>query len=124
MTLSRPVQKWDVLWVKQKEARQEMYPPQPGDPTKPYRLYVVISPDAHLVQGGKITCLPVGGQSHNPFLDVPLRAGEGGVTKDCFIWCNEVFSVGQKFFDELVGSIPDSARLRVNHALRDYLDLH
>ena len=119
------LRKWQVHRCDQKIARDGSDPAQTTDPIKTNRFYVVISPDAHLAGGGKVTCVPLGEKSWSGMLEVPLREGEGGATKDCFIWCNHIFTIPHGSFDETpIGIVPLPLRSQIEAAIKDYLDLY
>ena len=119
------LQKWNIHRCDQQGARASTQPAQPSDPIKPYRFFLIISPDSHLEGGGKATCLPLGEKSWTPLLDVPLKSGEAGTTKDCYIWCNHIFTIPQANFTlEPLGVLPHNLRSDVEDALRDYLGLY
>lgn len=97
-------QQWDVWWIDQPGARASANPPQPGDPSFKNRMYVIASPSAHLRAGDPV-CLPIGSRGVSKLFHLELKKGEGGVLKDCFVWCNEIYTLKPPFFFQKMGSV-------------------
>ena len=98
------LRQWDVWWLDQTGARLASTPPQPGDPSAKNRMFVIISPNPHLRFGDPV-CIPVGSRGVSKLFHLSLSQGEGGVLKECFLWCNEIYTLKPKYFLQKMGSV-------------------
>lgn len=117
------LKKWDIWWIDQPGSREKSNPVQPGEPSQKNRLFVVISPDAHLESGSNPVCIPVGSKQLNRFLHVFLKKSSAGVLKDCYIWCDEIYTIDRNYFMKKIGSVPTEERNQINFALKDFLEI-
>lgn len=115
---------WEVWLLDQPNSKLNSMPPQPLDPSGKHRPYLVICPQAHIDSNGDPVLMPLGSKSSSSWAHVQLKKGDGGVEKDCFVWCNQIVTVNERY---LVNSkkiqIPEERRLHVQAALRDFFDL-
>ncbi len=121
MTYHVPLKQWHVYHFNQQASRNTSKPVQPLDELRPYRRFVVITPDRFLSQAVKITCVPIGEKSYNRFLHIPLSKGEAGCTKDCHVWTNEIYTLDLEHFFEEYGKLPNNKITDVELAIKDYL---
>ncbi len=125
MQVSDRLKKWDVWLFDQEAARANTDPQQPLDPSKPHRPYLVISDNAVLAnatKNTKVICIPLGGKSQSRLFDVPLATGQAGCTKDCYIWCSEIYTVKVKYFCKRLGNAGFVSD-KVEQSLRKILNL-
>jgi mRNA-degrading endonuclease toxin of MazEF toxin-antitoxin module len=115
------LQQWHVYHFNQEASRKDSKPVQPLDDLRPYRRFVVITPDKFLKSALKITCVPIGEKSFNRFLHIALAKGEAGCTKDCHVWTNEIYTLDLDHFFEEYGRLPSDKIKAVELAIRDYL---
>lgn len=115
----RRIQQWDVWWLDQPGARAASAPPQPGDPSAKNRMCVVISPNAHL---GDPVCVPIGSRAASKLFHIPLAKGEGGVVKDCFIWCNEIYTLKPVYLLQKMGSV-SHREAEIKRAVKRFLEI-
>lgn len=116
------IQKWEIWWVDQAGARFNTDPPQPLDPKKPKRMYLVIAdPKAR----NAVTCCPIQDKGTTVYLtEVELIVGyDKFVTKDCKIVCHQIFTLERKHFINREGVIKSAERDKVNIAIVSYLGL-
>lgn len=110
--------KWDIWDFDQAAARANTDPQQPLDPSKPNRRYLIISDDALLKNAHadtKLLCHPLGENQINSLFALPLAKGQAGCTKDCFVWCHEIYTLKAKYFFQKCGSaafIGDKIKLK------------
>ena len=121
LTNSKTFSQWDVWWIDQPNSRTTSTPPQPGDPSFKNRLFVIISPQAHLVAGDPV-CLPIGSRSASALFHVPLKTGEGGVLKDCYVWTNEIYTLKPIFFMKKMGSVQTRSD-EIKMAIKSFLEI-
>lgn len=115
---------WEIWLVDQANSRANSIPPVPSDPTKPYRLFIVISPDDRNTNGADVVVLPI---SSHPFIktfEVCLRKGVGNVLNDSYIKCHHPQSIFTDFLYGPFGKV-DEAQLTedVQEKLKDYLEI-
>jgi mRNA-degrading endonuclease toxin of MazEF toxin-antitoxin module len=115
---------WQVYWVSQLKAQANTQPPQPTDPSKPRRMYVIVAP----THTGNNTCCPIQDKGKGIGLtEVELLAGFGGfIAKDSKILCHQVFTLPDVWFHpkDRVGMLGPQDQERVKAALRNYFRLH
>jgi mRNA-degrading endonuclease toxin of MazEF toxin-antitoxin module len=112
---------WDVWWIDQPSSRTGGQPPQLGDPSFKNRMFIIVSPSAHLRSGDPV-CLPIGSKGASKLFHLSLKAGEGGVLKDCYVWCNEIYTIKPQFFLQRMGSI-SHLESEIKLALKKFLDI-
>ena len=115
---NKALAKWDIWDFDQAAARANTDPQQPLDPSKPNRRYLIISDEALLKNAHadtKLLCHPIGENQINALFAVPLAAGQAGCTKDCFVWCHEIYTLKAKYFFKKHGSalfLADQVKLK------------
>ena len=117
------VRQWDIWWLDQPSARKDSFPPQPGDPSVKNRLMAVVCRDTYLAAGGRPVCVPIGSVQADPLIHIPLNAKESGVLKDCYLWCNEIYTIERRFFVKKIGRLAEPRSVAIQVALRSFLDL-
>ena len=115
---------WDVWYFDQVKSRMKSDPQQPKDPSGKTRMYVIVSPQAHVSTGGWPVCVPIGTLSHSSLFDAEIKAGEGGVKHDCFVWCNEIYTLNPGYFRQKMGSLPEHCRTDIQDGIQDFLELY
>jgi hypothetical protein len=101
------MKKWEIWDLDQEAARTRTDPSQPLDPKRSTRPYLIISDNAALTHAGpesKIICHPIGERQISSLFDVALTKGQAGCTKDCFVWCHEIYTLKRKYFVALRGN--------------------
>ena len=124
---SRSFNKWDIWDFDQVAARANTDPQQPLDPMRPNRRYLIISDNAYLKttnENTKLLCLPIGENQTqaSQLFNVVLKAGQAGCTKDCFVWCHEIYTLKAKYFFKKHGNA-GFLESNVKRCLKILLDL-
>ena len=115
-------QRFDVHWFSQKASRDETEPTQPNDDSKDWRLYVIVASPRN---ADKITCCPV--QNSEKGIGMTevelLQRTYAFLDKDCKISCQEIYTLPKKFFRKYVGHLNATERIKIETALKLYLNL-
>ena len=118
------LKQWQIFRFNQFDSRQGSDPIQPLDDNRPYRRFVIITPQRFLDKKlPKVTCVPIGEKAANIFLQIPLVKGESGCNKDCHIWADEIYTLESKWFDFNYGKLLDEKIILLKSAIADYLDI-
>jgi len=94
------------VWeLDQQAARELTDPKQPLDSKRKGRRYVVLSIAKNIQNTGVVVCSPIGEHpvifAYNP----QIAKGEAASTKDCCLWCHEIYTFSVKLFGKKVGSL-------------------
>jgi mRNA-degrading endonuclease toxin of MazEF toxin-antitoxin module len=113
---------WEIWYVKQQNARKELKPVQPNDPSDYDRMYVVV---ADPTGSSTMICCPVQNSLSGVALtEVELKKGyTTGITKDCKIVSHEIYTLPRHFFDRKVGYIRVSEQDKIKTSLILVFDL-
>jgi mRNA-degrading endonuclease toxin of MazEF toxin-antitoxin module len=114
---------WDVWYYDQVLSRINSDPRQPIDPSGKTRMYVIVCPQAHLDSGGHPVCVPIGTKQQSSLIDAEIKAGEGGIDHDSWIWCSEIYTLDSKYFKQKMGSVPGYVQADIRDGLRTFFDL-
>ncbi len=113
--------KWEIWDFGQAASRANSEHQQPLDPNKPNRRFLIISDNALLKNAHsdtKILRHPIGENQINTLFAVPLIAGQAGCTKNCFIWCHEIYTLKAKYFYKKYGSAESvSDKIKLNQKI-------
>lgn len=115
---------WDIWVVDQLESRANAIPPVPSDPSKPYRLFVVISPDDRNTNGSDIVVMPISTNQFIRTFEVTLKAGTGNLPKDSYVKCHQPQSLHTKYLYGPFGNVDDAQLTEdIQEKLKDYLEI-
>ena len=115
------LKQWHVYRFNQELSRKKTSPKQPLDDWRPYRRFVIITPQLFISDALRVTCVPIGEKCFSDFLHVPLAKGEARCSKICHVWANEIYTLEKKWFDFEYGPLPEAKIDLLGAAIRDYL---
>jgi mRNA interferase MazF len=90
------------------------------------RPCVVVSSNIVNINAGLVVVCPIteGIGLSASMIHVPLKKGEGGLTKDSFVLCEQIKAVGDERVNEKLGNLNAGIMQKIDAALRDILNLH
>ena len=101
----KDMQQWDVWELDQLAAREISNPKQPLDKKREARRYVILSVSKNIQTTGVVVCSPIGEHPYIFAYNPLISKGEAGSSKECCLWCHEIYTFSVNLFSKKIGSI-------------------
>ncbi len=114
---------FEVWVVDQELSRKHSIPPTPADPSKPYRPFIILSPNSANSSGSDIVCLPLSTKQFQKMFEVFISTSEG-IREDSYVKCYQPQTLHTDYLYGPVAYIKNAQiHEDIQEKLKEFLDI-